>query len=223
MCFKMVLPVITEPKSNMSLTTEHGIYARQAYVDACQKIAKWAGGIVSPFLLRGSNFELRAEDIQPGLRYVIASNHQHWFDAWMILSRLPQKIWDKIGMPRAMASNRFFGYPVVGPYLRSMGSFPAKQHPTDPSGLDYAGYLLENGKSIIVFPEGHVTLHRENSARRGVKELANLPNVRIIPIHFEWARPRWRARFRIGIGKPFDGSQMTAQEILDRIYALPLR
>lgn len=104
-----------------------------------------------------------------------------------------------------------------------MGSFPAKPHPTDPYGLEYAAYLLDRGQSILIFPEGHITLRRENTARQGVMVLAKRPNVRIIPMHFEWARPRIRTRFRLGIGKPFDGSRMTSDEILDRIYATPIR
>jgi 1-acyl-sn-glycerol-3-phosphate acyltransferase len=214
---------MNEFESNLPFRPFSGIYSRQGYIDACQNIARFAGQIAGPLMLRKKNLVLEIADIEPGMRYVIASNHQHWFDAWMLLSRIPLAIWNRIGLPRVMASNRFFGYPVVAPYLKSMGCFPAKPHPTDPFGLDYAAYLLDHGKSLIVFPEGHVTLHRENTARRGVAELAQLPNVRIIPIHFEWARPRIRARFSIGIGKPFDGSQMTAQEILDRIYDLPLR
>jgi 1-acyl-sn-glycerol-3-phosphate acyltransferase len=215
--------IINELDTNQPSAPGRGIYARQGYINACQQVAKWAGAIVSPLLLRWSRVELTAEDIEPGMRYVVASNHQHWFDPWMILCRIPQAVWNRIGMPRAMASNRFFSYPLVGPYMKSMGSFPAKRHPTEPYGLEYATYLLDHGKSLLVFPEGHVTLHRENTARRGVMELAQLPNVRVIPVHFEWARPRIRARFRVGIGRPFDASQMTAQEILDRIYALPLR
>jgi 1-acyl-sn-glycerol-3-phosphate acyltransferase len=173
--------------------------------------------------MQGRRTQLQAGDIEPGVRYVIASNHQTWLDAWMVLSCIPMSIWRVIGFPRVFASNRFFGYPFVGNYVRSMGCFPAKPHPTDPYGLDYAAYLLDRGQSVLIFPEGHITLNRENSARQGVMVLARQANVRIIPMHFEWARPRIRSRFRLGIGKAFDGSQMSAEEILDAIYKVPIR
>jgi 1-acyl-sn-glycerol-3-phosphate acyltransferase len=156
------------------------------------------------------------------MRYVIVANHQTYVDPWMVLSCIPMNIWKKIGLPRALVANRFFSYPVMGSYLRSMGSFPAKAHPTDPYGVEYATQLLDRGQSIVIFPEGHITLHRQNPARKGVGELAQYPNVRIIPVHLEWARPRSRANFNLGIGKPFDGSNMTPQEILDRVYSIPV-
>lgn len=173
-------------------------------------------------MLRGQNIQLAESDIEPGFRYIIVANHQTYLDPWMVLSRIPMNIWNKIGMPRAFVANRFFGYPIVGSYLRSMGSFPAKPHPTDPYGLDYAVHLLDRGQSIVIFPEAHITLHRENAARRGVAELAKQPHVKLIPMHFEWARPRIRANLRIAIGKPFDGSKMTPQKILDKVYDLPV-
>jgi hypothetical protein len=44
----------------------------------------------------------------------------------------------------------------------------------------------------------------------------------IVPAHIEWKRGwPWRT-FKLGIGKPFDGSAMTAQEILDRVYDQPV-
>lgn len=161
-------------------------------------------------------------DIKDNMHYVIASNHQTYFDPWMVLSNLPMRQWRKIGMPRAMVANRFFDLPVIGNYLRSMGSFPAREHPRDPYGLGYANRMLDAGFSTLIFPEGRITLHRQNPAYRGVSILAKRPDVRIIPLHIEWARPRIRARFRIGIGKPFDGSKMSAQEILNKVYEQPV-
>ncbi|HUD10860.1 MAG TPA: lysophospholipid acyltransferase family protein [Candidatus Saccharimonadia bacterium] len=181
------------------------------------------GRFVSLFLARRKHIELKAADIKPGMRYVIAANHQTYLDPWMSLSLIPLSLWKKLGMPRALVVNRFFSYPLVGSYLRSMGSFPAKVHPTDPYGLEYATQLLDRGQSIVIFPEGHVTLQRQNPARRGVMVLAQQPNVRVIPMHFEWARPRIRSNFNVGIGKPFDGSKMTAQQILDAVYSIPVK
>jgi 1-acyl-sn-glycerol-3-phosphate acyltransferase len=210
-------------KSNLTPTFGPGIYSWRRYVYACQLVAQVTGRVVGGLLVTHKNIELKVRDIEPGMRYVMAGNHQSYLDPWMVLGGIPLSIWRKTGMPRAMASNRFFNNPVVANYLRSLGSFPAKEHPTDPYGLDYSEFLLDHGQSIVIFPEGHVTLHRENTARHGIQALAQMPNVRIIPVHFEWARPRWRARFEIGIGKPFDGSKMTAQEILDRVYDIPTR
>jgi hypothetical protein len=60
----------------------------------------------------------------------------------------------------------------------------------------------------------------ERDAKWGVAALAREPNVMIIPAHIEWRRRGWWHGFDVTVGKPFDGSEMTAQEILDQIYAL---
>jgi hypothetical protein len=46
----------------------------------------------------------------------------------------------------------------------------------------------------------------------------------VVPVRINWT-VRWKIfrSFRIHIGAPFDGTGLTAQEILERIYALPLR
>jgi hypothetical protein len=44
----------------------------------------------------------------------------------------------------------------------------------------------------------------------------------VIPAHIEWTKCWFGYTFKLGIGKPFDASAMTAQEILDRVYAQPV-
>ncbi len=82
---------------------------------------------------------------------------------------------------------------------------------------------MGRGQSIGIFPEGGLSKNREKPARRGVMVLAQQPNVRIIPVHIEWRGEGRFKTFDMGIGKPFDGSKMSAQEILDRIYEQPVR
>jgi hypothetical protein len=217
------MPDLTPNSPAISPQVQSGIYGWHRYISTCQTLAHWTGEKFGLILIRHRHVELSLKDIEPGMRYVIAANHQTYLDPWMALARIPMPIWRKIGLPRAFVANRFFGYPIIGTYLKSMGSFPAKKHPTDPYGLDYATYSLDHGQSVVIFPEAHITLNRQNPARRGVMELAHLPNVRVIPMHFEWRRPRSRGQFDFGIGKPFDGSKMTAQQILDRVYSIPVK
>jgi 1-acyl-sn-glycerol-3-phosphate acyltransferase len=77
----------------------------------------------------------------------------------------------------------------------------------------------------MIFPEGRRTVRGEGKVYRGVEELAHShPHAMVVPVHIEW-RVRWKyiRSFRIAIGAPFDASQLTAQDIMDRIYALPVR
>lgn len=202
---------------------EVGIYSWHRYILAWQWLFQFTGRIIGRYFLRHSMIEYTEEHIEPGVKYVIAVNHQTYFDPWVVPGSIPYSCWLKMGMPRAFVANRFFGYPLVGNLLRSVGAFPAKQHPTDPYGLAYATTLMERGQSIIIFPEGGLSRNREKRAHNGVMVLAHIPNVKVIPIHLEWYGEGWKRCLDMGIGKPFDGSKMTAQEILDHIYALPVR
>lgn len=202
---------------------EVGIYSWHQYILAWQWLFQFTGRIVCRYFLRHSNINFELGQIESGVRYVIAVNHQTYFDPWVVPGSIPYSYWLKMGMPRAFVANRFFGYPLVGNLLRSVGAFPARKHSIDPYGLAYATMLMERGQSIIIFPEGGLSRNREKRAHNGVMVLAHMPNVKVIPIHLEWHGEGWRRRLDMGIGKPFDGSKMTAQEILDRIYALPVR
>jgi 1-acyl-sn-glycerol-3-phosphate acyltransferase len=204
-------------------SSENGIYAHHTYIAMCQWFFLVTGRLAWRLMGRSIRSELQLKDIEPGIHYVAASNHQAYLDPWVVPGSLPASWWRKMGMLRVFVANRFFGYFFVGNMLRSCGAFPAKEHPTDPFGLDYAIALMNRGHVLGIFPEGGLSRNREKTARRGVMVLAQQPNVRIIPIHIEWKRKDRLSTFDMGIGKPFDGSKMTAQEILERIYEQPVR
>jgi 1-acyl-sn-glycerol-3-phosphate acyltransferase len=202
---------------------EPGIYSMHKYIYVMQSFFRVTGRLVGLLFLRHRTSDFAVGDVKPTLRYVLAANHQTYLDPWVVPGCIPNAAWRKMGRPRAFVANRFFDYPFVGNLLRSIGAFPAKQHATDPFGLDYAISLLDRGQSVIIFPEGHIARQRQWGARKGVMVLAREPNVRIVPVHIEWRLAGLRTSFDIRIGKPFDGSKMTAQQILDRVYSLPVK
>lgn len=211
-------------KTEVSRPVESGIYSLHRYIYACQWLGQKTGYLVGLLLMRHHRSDFAVEDIEPGVRYVVAANHQTYLDPWVLPGQISWKHWHKMGTPRTFVANRFFGYPLVGTLMRSMGSFPAKAHPTEPYGLDYATYNLEHGHSIIIFPEGGISRKRERQAKSGVMVLARQKNVRIVPAHLEW-RKTWFGFyvFDFGLGKAFDGSRMSSAEILDRIYDTPVK
>jgi 1-acyl-sn-glycerol-3-phosphate acyltransferase len=221
-----VLTTSHEPAPLVNIVDVHevGLYKLHKVMWMCQWLYQHIGRIVWRLLIKNKRILLSVEDFRPNRRYVIAANHQTYFDPWMVPASVPFKIWATAGMPRAFVANRFFSYPLVGNALRIVGAFPAREHPTDPFGLAYAERLLDRGHSIIIFPEGGIAKHREKPAFRGVSVLAQQPRVSVIPMHLEWRdKSRWYKGLDMGVGKPFDGSRMTAQQILDLVYDVPVK
>jgi 1-acyl-sn-glycerol-3-phosphate acyltransferase len=200
---------------------EPGIYRYHNYIRFAGILYRGLGIPAAVIFGRTVSTVLTPSDIDKAKSYLVVSNHQTWLDPSVITANIPLTLWSVVGWPRAFANNRFFSVPLFGIFLRSIGAFPAREHPRDPYGLAYAEHLLSIHQSIIIFPEGRITLSRENPARRGVEVLAHLANVEVIPVHLGWRRAGILSSYRIAIGKPFDAHDMTAQEILDHVYSLP--
>jgi len=167
--------------------------------------------------------DLTLSDLEPGVSYVFASNHQSRLDPLLINVAMSDETWHKLMPIRVMTARGLFWVPVLNFIMLRLGCFPSRKHYRFKYGLQYATTLLEHGKPMMIFPEGRRTIRGESRTRRGVEVLAHLPNVKVIPSHVEWTGSVYRKRtLSIVVGKPFDGSKMTAQEILDRIYSLPV-
>ena len=166
---------------------------------------------------------IRPGDVDSKHSYVLVANHQCRADPFMISGAVPFAVWRKLGAFRYMVYTPLFDIPGLAQFLLALGCFPAKPHPVvGPYGLDYSKSQLAIGRGICIFPEGRRVIRGERGARRGVAVLAREPKVLLIPAHIEWRQRGWWHGFDVTIGKPFDGSQMSAQEILDRVYALPV-
>jgi 1-acyl-sn-glycerol-3-phosphate acyltransferase len=172
---------------------------------------------------RGINIEFEPSEIKPNISYLVASNHQSQLDSFVELSTLNNVLAGKLLPFRAMTYNKVLQGGVLTQYLLGMGCFPSNPHETLPSGIDLATKLLEDGQTVFICPEGRRTLPRATAPRPGVTILANVPNVMILPAHIQWKRSNlFQRTFKFTLGKPFDGSGMTADEIMDKVYALRL-
>ena len=162
-------------------------------------------------------------DLLPEKTYLAVSNHQSHLDAFVLIAGISPGVFNRLEPFRAMTTNRFLARGPVKHAALKMGCYPAKPHPTLPSGIEYSVAMIKRGQTVYICPEGKKSQPGKQTARPGVAVLAKLPNVEIIPVHIQWTRyGRWRRSFQLTYGKPFDGSQMSAQEILDRCYVLPL-
>lgn len=165
-----------------------------------------------------------SSEMHSGYSYIIASNHQSRVDPFMIMGAIPLRFWPKISTVHFMTANIFFTFLPLRLFLQGFGCFPVKQRGNGLFGLDFARSVLKRHESVFIFPEGKRTQADLLPAKHGVEGLARIDKTLILPVHIKWnVQGQFRRNADITIGKPFDGSSMSAQEILDACYALPLR
>ena len=193
------------------------------FIDVVVNITYWVCKFGLRPMRKSCFIGIMPSDLRSGSKYVIASNHQSVIDPFLICSQIPFLVWQRIVTLRFFLANYIFDKKVIRPLAISLGCFPAKPHSDYPSGLDFAIQQLNAGRSVLIFPEGRRTVRGDTPIRYGVQVLAREPGVMIIPMHVEWSRGKWGRRFAFGIGKPFDGSNLSPDDIMERVYATPVK
>jgi len=156
-------------------------------------------------------------------RYIMAANHQSGIDPFMITAAFQPRTILRLLPFRYITANIHLYRLRYGWLLRAMGGFPSHSSTRETHGLGRAKSIIEKANTLCIFPEGQRSLPHEIEAKRGVQILARETGAFIIPLHIHWHRQSsFNRRVFITIGDPFDARDMTAQQILDRIYALPL-
>ena len=178
--------------------------------------------MLAKMMVRTKKIELHPDEISANKPYVIVANHTGMPDPFLICYSLSLKHHKKLSPYRFFIVNRFF-YAPLGIYLRFMGGFPAHKHEKLPYGLDVAYEAIQANQTVVIFPEGKIskTSKQQFEPKRGVSVLAKEKDVKLIPARVKWNRERKLLQsYEIAIGKPFDGSKMSPQQILDVVYSL---
>lgn len=173
----------------------------------------------------GHQFHLRGADNVPRTGpLLIVSNHVGAVDPALIGGWTPRPVW-------FMAKAELFRNRLSGAIMRAYHAFPVVRHSADRTALRQAFALLENGKAVVLFPEGHraddARLHR---AEPGAGFIARRSGAPLVPIGITGSErvlgrskmiPR-RAPVDMVFGKPFslperngDGSAMDYQQSAD--------
>ncbi|MBI3946111.1 MAG: 1-acyl-sn-glycerol-3-phosphate acyltransferase [Armatimonadetes bacterium] len=148
---------------------------------------------------------------------IVVSNHLSHLD--------PPVIAGVVGCRQVyfMAKEELFRVPLVGAYLRSVGTFPVKRGAADRAALRRAFDTLAGGRALGMFPEGHRSEDgRLQPGEEGVGLIALRSRAPILPIgiagtntvlpaHSLLLRP---GKVSICIGSPF---------LLDDLYDRPRR
>ncbi len=157
---------------------------------------------------------------------VLCGNHSSLWDPVVIGVALP--IDSHIAF---MAKDQLFHIPVLGFLIRRLGAFPVRRGASDLTAIKTAMRCLQDGKRLLVFPEGRrVSQEGDAEAKGGVTLLATRTGVPMVPV-FCGERRKVFHRNTVVFGEPYmpeiagrrptaEENQRYADEILRRIYAL---
>ena len=122
------------------------------------------------------------EHVPPSGPALIVSNHQSILDPPLIGGAVRRQIY-------FLAKAELFQIPVFGPLIRALHARPVRREGADPRALRTAAQLLEEGKALLVFPEGTRSLDgslREGKA--GVGMLAVTSGAPVVPAYVSGTR-----------------------------------
>ena len=135
--------------------------------------------------------------------YIVASNHQAWFDPALLLVALPGPVPMVYSMARRdTVFNRGWKRAIV----RRLGVFAIAPHEgeLDLTGLASVYHVLSRGGRVLIFPEGRYSRGRRlRPLRKGVAHFALQAGVPIVPVAIDGAdRLRPFSRVTVSIGAP---------------------
>lgn len=138
-----------------------------------------------------------ARNLPPRGGFVLAANHLSGFDAFALSYGVAGR------RLRSMGKNELFERPVLGPVVRGLGAFPAKES-DGVGGLATATALARRGEVVVIFPTGaRLRLDKEHRPRSGAARTALGAGVPLVPAALH-GTDGWRSRTRwhIAFGAP---------------------
>jgi len=134
--------------------------------------------LLVPLLFR---FRVTGLENLPEPPYILASNHQAWYDTLFIVAAIP-----KLPMVYTMARrDTVFNNRVMRWLLPKFGVFPIlpQQGELDELGIATVYQVLSRGGVVLIFPEGRYSRGRElRPLKRGVAHFALQAGVPISPV-----------------------------------------
>jgi len=143
--------------------------------DTC--VAGLARRAVTIFLRAGCILDIMGfEGVPAENPLIVAANHLHSFDAFLMDAVFPRKI---LFLTRENA----YRYPPVRWFLRMCGTVPIRRGQADQWSLDRSLEILRQGGVLGMFPEGRVQ-HDTGmaAAKTGVATLASRSGAPILPV-----------------------------------------
>ena len=140
------------------------------------------------------------ENLPAGGSMLVIANHTSMYDPVVVGLALQR--------PSAvMAKKELFSKPLVAKYLTAMGAFPVDRGETDRAALKTALRILQNGQTLVLFPEGTRGNGKELLPfKNGAAYLAMNTDCLIVPMAIENSSALFkyfRRPVTVCIGTPF--------------------
>ncbi len=177
--------------------------------------------VVIPLVGLFARLEVRgAENLPRTGAYVLAPNHNSEFDPLIVAVA----VWRSGRAPRFMAKESLFHVPVLGAALRATGMVPVPRSSSSASqSMKAAQQIADDGRGVIVYPEGTLTRDPELWPMRGktgavrLSLAGDLPLIpmaqwgvqEILPRYGKLRFPR-RSRVVVEFGAPMDLAALDA-------------
>jgi len=179
--------------------------------------------VIVPIISLLAKTEIRGrENLPRSGAYVLSPNHVSELDPVVVAAA----VWKLGRAPRFMAKDSLFRVPVLGAALRATGMIPVSRTSTRDATaqvIAQATALVEDGRGVIVYPEGTLTRDPQLWPMRGKSGAARLAlagDIPLVPVA-HWGvqeiMPRYargirvwplRKRVRLTIGEPIDLSDL---------------
>ncbi|WP_460802199.1 lysophospholipid acyltransferase family protein [Microbacterium sp. GXF6406] len=183
--------------------------------------------LVVPFVSFVAKLRFRGREKLPATgAFVLAPNHYSEFDPLVVAVA----VWRLGRLPRFMAKESLFRVPVLGWALTRTGMVPVARSSSRTAAaqtIAQSRALVENGRGVIVYPEGTLTRDPDlwpMRGKSGAVRLAMAGDIPLIPMA-QWGTQEimgryskglklWppRKRVQISIGDPVDISDLVGKE-----------
>lgn len=182
--------------------------------------------IVRPILRLLMPFRAKGLENVPEGGALLCANHASGWDPILIALSLPND--SRLAF---MAKEELFRNGFLRWALKKLGGFPVNRGGNDLSAMKTALKALNDGRRLMVFPEGtRVEKQGDTEAKGGITMMATRTGVPIVPIYCGGKKKLFH-RYSIVFGEPYmpqiEGRRPTqeenhqiAEEVLRRIYSM---
>ena len=141
--------------------------------------------------------------------YIICANHTFFADPIFLGAATKKQ------QPHFMAKKELFRIPLLNLLIKSLGAFPVDRKAGDVSAIKKSIGMLEQGKCVGIFPQGHRFVGvdpRQTEIRHGLGMIASRTHATVLPCYICMKDYKFKplSRMDIVIGKPMKYEEYSA-------------